>query len=142
MCPRLVRLLPEGNRIRRQVEVDLGPFWRDRRLLLTTAAVSICFHVSQVGVQYILARATGAALPFSYCLIVHPLVSVATGLPVSLGGLGVREGSYLYFLTRVDVDGSIAVAMGLLWFALSLFGGILGGLLLLTSGRGPRSPQA
>jgi uncharacterized protein (TIRG00374 family) len=30
MCPRLVRLLPAHNRLRRQVETDLEPFWRDR----------------------------------------------------------------------------------------------------------------
>src|SRR3989441_4029176 len=57
MCPRLVRLLPEGNRLRRQVESELGPFWRDRRLLARAAGVSLVFHLSQVGVQYVLVRA-------------------------------------------------------------------------------------
>src|SRR5215475_7520112 len=66
MCPRLVRLLPTDNRFRRQVEVDLEPFWRDRRLLAKVATVSLVFHLVQVCTQYVLAQAAGAHLPFSY----------------------------------------------------------------------------
>src|SRR5262249_32520672 len=48
-CPRLVRLLPVQNRFRRQVEHELAPFWRDRRLLARISALSAIFHLSQVG---------------------------------------------------------------------------------------------
>src|SRR5439155_257538 len=104
-APRLVRLLPAGRwtrELRREVEVDLAPLWRDRRLLATAAIVSVVFHLTQVAGQYVLARAAGARLPFSYCLIFHPVISVMTALPVSVNGVGVREGGYLYFLTRID----------------------------------------
>jgi len=89
-CPRLVRLLPPGNRVRRQVERELEPFWTDRRMLLLTGLVSLAFHLSQVGVQWLLARAGGAAVPFSYCMVMHPVLSVMMALPLSLGGFGVR----------------------------------------------------
>lgn len=134
LCPRLVRFLPAGHRIRRLVETDLEPFWRDRRLLARVAIVSIVFHLAQVGVQWLLVRAAGAEVPLSYCLIYHPVISVMTALPVSVAGLGVREGGYLYFLTRIDIDDSIAVTVGLLWFALTVIGGLLGGALFFLSG--------
>ena len=50
-CPRLVRFLPARNRLRRQVENELEPFWRDRGLLLRASTLSAIFHLSQVGVQ-------------------------------------------------------------------------------------------
>jgi hypothetical protein len=133
-CPRIVRLLPEKSRIRRQVEHDLGPFWRDSRMLVAASAVSVVFHLTQVAVQYVLARALGVVVPFSYCLILHPVISVMTALPVSIAGFGVREGGYLYFLTRMNFDDSIAVSMGLLWFAETVLAGLVGGMLLLASG--------
>ncbi len=133
-CPRLVRFLPAGNRIRRLVETELEPFWRDRGMLTRAAGMSIVFHLTQVGVQWMLARAAGATVPFSYCLIYHPVISVMTALPVSVAGLGVREGGYLYFLTRIDVDDSIAVTVGLLWFGLTVMGGLIGGALFVLSG--------
>jgi len=134
MCPRLVRFLPERNRVRQQVENELGPFWRDRRLLVRVSVVSILFHLTQVVVQYVLVMAAGAHVPFSYCLIYHPVISVMTALPVSVGGLGVREGGYLYFLTRIDIDDSIAVTVGVLWFAVTVVAGLVGGALFVTSG--------
>jgi hypothetical protein len=137
MCPRLVRLLPERNHVRRQIETDLAPFWRDRRLLVGVAALSLVFHLTQTVVQWILARAVGTTLPFSYCLIVYPVVSLMTALPVSVAGLGVREGGYLYFLTRIDIDDSIAVTMGLAWFAVTVLAGLVGGVLFLAPGARP-----
>jgi hypothetical protein len=137
MCPRLVRLLPERNRVRRQVENELGPFWRDRRLLARVALVSLVFHLTQVVVQWVLARAAGAALPFSYCMIYHPIVSVMTALPVSFGGL-ISLGGYRYFLERIDVEDSIAVTTGLLWFTVTVLAGLVGGVLFVASGALPR----
>jgi uncharacterized membrane protein YbhN (UPF0104 family) len=133
-CPALVRLLPAGNRLRRQVEQDLAPFWRDRRLLLVTAALSLVFHLSQVVVQWLLARAAGTPLPFSYCLVMHPMLSLMLALPLSIGGFGVREGGYLYFLTRIDVDDSIAVTMGLLWWLMTALSGVVGAAVFVASG--------
>jgi uncharacterized membrane protein YbhN (UPF0104 family) len=133
-CPRLVRLLPVRNPLRRQVEHELAPFWRDRRLLVQISALSAIFHLSQVGVQYLLARAAGTSLPFSYCLVMHPLLSLMLALPVSIGGFGVREGGYLYFLTRLDVDDSIAVTIGLLWWLMTAVSGVIGALVFAASG--------
>jgi len=133
-CPRLVRLLPPENRIRRSVEHDLAPLWRDRRLLAQIGAVSAVFHLSQVGVQYLLARAAGTSIPFSYCMVMHPALSFMMALPVSVGGFGVREGGYLYFLTRIGVDDSIAVTMGLLWWLMTALSGAAGALAFLASG--------
>jgi len=133
-CPRLVKLLPADNRIRRQVETELAPFWRDPKLLLRVSAVSLVFHLSQVCVQWLVAKAAGATIPFTYCLVFHPILSVMMALPVSIGGFGVREGGYLYFLGLIDVDDSIAVTMGLLWWAVTLVVGLLGGALFFLSG--------
>ena len=116
------------------MEDDLGAFWRDRRLLLRVSAVSIVFHVAQVWVQYVLVRAAGATVPFSYCLVFHPVISVMTALPVGIAGFGVREGGYVYFLTRIDIDGTIALTTSLLWFGATVVGGLIGAVVFLLSG--------
>ena len=133
-CPRLVKLLPAGTRIRRQVETELAPFWRDSRLLLRVAGVSLVFHLSQVCVQWLLGKAAGVTLPFTYCLVFHPVLSVMMALPVSIGGFGVREGGYLYFLGLINVDDSIAVTVGLLWWAVTLVAGLAGGAVFFATG--------
>jgi len=133
-CPYLVKLLPAGNRIRRQVETELAPFWRDSWLLVRVVCVSLVFHLSQVCVQWVLGKATGVTIPFSYCLVFHPIMSVATALPVSIGGFGVREGLYLYFLGLIDIDDSVAITMGLLWYAVTVVVGMIGGVAFFANG--------
>jgi hypothetical protein len=132
--PILVCLLPTHNRFRRQVEHDLAPFWRDRAMLLRVAGLSLAFHLSQVVLQWVLARAVGAQVPLAYCLIFHPLLAFVTALPVSVSGLGVREGGYMFFLGRLGIAEPVAVAMGLLWWLVTLAGGVVGGVVFVASG--------
>jgi len=141
-CPWLVRVLPREQRLRRYVEEELAPFWRDGSLLAWAAVLSLVFHVSQVTVQYLLGLATGVALPFWYCLVFHPLVVLATALPVSLGGFGVREGGYVLLLGRIGVPASQAVVLSLLWFAVTAVAGLLGGLVFVTDPRPAAAPPA
>lgn len=140
--PRLVRFLPREQRVRRTVEQELAPFWRDGSLLLSAAIVSFVFHVSQVAVQYLLGLATGVALPFWYCLVFHPLVALATALPVSLGGFGVREGGYVLLLGRIGIKPADAVALSLLWFGVTAVAGLVGGLVFTTYRRQAAAPPA
>jgi uncharacterized membrane protein YbhN (UPF0104 family) len=134
MLPALVRLLPPHHRVRRRVEHDLAPFWRDRALLSGVALVSLVFHLSQVGLQFVLAQAVGVAIPLAYCLVFHPLMAALTALPISVGGLGIREGGYLFFFSRVGASDVGAVAVGVTWWLVSLVGGLAGGLVFLASG--------
>jgi uncharacterized membrane protein YbhN (UPF0104 family) len=141
LCPHAVRLLPEHNAMRRLVEHDLAPLWRDHRMLARVVGISFTFHLSQVVVQFVIARAAGIALPWSYLFVVHPLLSVMMALPVSIGGFGVREGGYLYFLTRIDVDDSIAVAMSLSWWVVTVVSALLGGLVFAATRTGVPRPR-
>lgn len=135
LAPRLVRLfLPGDHRIRRFVEVDLGPLWTDRGMLLATSTVSFFFHMVQISAQWMISRALGLEVPFSYICVFHPLVSVVASIPISLSGIGLREGGYLYFLTKLGIDQPSAVAYGSLWFLVIVANSLIGGMVFLTNG--------
>jgi uncharacterized membrane protein YbhN (UPF0104 family) len=135
LAPRLVRwcFAPE-DRIRRFVDGDLGPFWSDRSMLAATSTVSFFFHFVQIGAQAIMSRALGIDVPFSYICVFHPLVSAIASIPISLSGIGLREGGYLYFLTKIGVDQPSAVAYGGLWLLVIVANSVVGGLVFLASG--------
>ena len=135
LAPWLVRtFLPPGHRIRHFVEVDLGPFWTDRRMLLATSAVSFVFHFVQIAAQWVVSRAIGIDVPISYIAVFHPLVSAVASIPVTFSGIGLREGGYLYFLTKIGIDQPSAVAYGVLWLFVIITNSLLGGLVFLASG--------
>jgi uncharacterized membrane protein YbhN (UPF0104 family) len=47
-------------------------------------------------------------------------------LPISIGGLGVREAGFAFFLASYGVDFEVAVAYGLLAFVLQTAIGLIG----------------
>lgn len=136
LAPRLAPLvLAPTNPMRRLVEQDLAPYWNDGALVLRVAAVALVFHLAQIGVLMLLAAALGLELPWSYFFVFGPVVNVLSSLPISIGGIGVREMSYVFFLTHVGLDHEPAVAFALLWFGLVLASGLVGGGVYLALGR-------
>jgi hypothetical protein len=135
LAPTMTALvLPPTHRLRRFVESDLGPFWRDRGMLAAVSGVSVVFHLVQIGTQFLVARALGIELPLSYICVFHPLVSALSAIPVTLSGIGLREGGYLYFLAHYGIDRERALAFGLLWLLVIIANSLVGGVVFLVSG--------
>jgi uncharacterized membrane protein YbhN (UPF0104 family) len=125
--PRLMaRVLPRGNRWRVLVEHDLAPYWHDHTLLALSLAWAGVVHAFQIISQLFVARALGLHLPWTFFLLVVPLVNIAGTLPFSLQGVGVREASYWYYLAQIGVQSEAALALGLLSSAIMLCANLTG----------------
>ena len=88
-------------------------------------------------------RALGVDLSLTAALAFMPAVAIAQVLPISLGGLGVREGAFVLFLGPLGVPATSAVALGLLVYGLNLLVSLLGAPAFAVGGRsrprrGPR----
>lgn len=75
--------------------------------------------------------AIGIVLPLVLWFLVWPLAKLSALLPVSLGGIGVREVALAVLLGRLAIPMTDAVALGLLWNSLLISGSIIGGLLYI-----------
>ena len=64
-----------------------------------------------------------------------PFIALLGTLPVTVAGLGAREGAALLFLSVYGVSNAAAVAASLLTLAASLFWALVGGLLLFWEDR-------
>lgn len=144
LAPVLVRrLLPRTHRVRRFVEDELGPFWRDRTMLFSVSAVSLLFHLVQIATQWLVARALHLDVPFSYICVFHPLVSALASIPITFSGVGLREGGYIWFLQRIGIPEPSAAAYGALWLMVLITSSLIGGGVFLASGaRLPRLRRA
>lgn len=68
-------------------------------------------------------------------LAFFPAVLIAQVLPVSISGLGVREGAFILFLGPLGVPDQDAIALGLLLYLLNLGVSVLGAPAFATGGR-------
>lgn len=79
----------------------------------------------------LLSRQLGFELPAVEWCWIFALASTAAVLPISLGGLGVREGIFVALLTAFAVSAERALALSLTIFAIQAFFGLIGGALEL-----------
>jgi uncharacterized membrane protein YbhN (UPF0104 family) len=95
--------------------------------------LALGFHAFQISLLPILAHSLGISVPFWYLVLCFPLVTLLSALPVSFGGLGVREGGFVFFLSFIGIPQDKALAFSLVWTALIFGAGMLGGLVLFLS---------
>jgi hypothetical protein len=127
------RLLSPQNQVRHLIERTIEPYQTQALVLGRACVLSFVFHLFQLGLQLLLARAISLAVPFWYLILCIPLVHIASALPVSFGGIGVREGGYVMFLALIGVQQDEALVFGFLWSTLVLGAGLVGGLVFVFS---------
>jgi len=74
-------------------------------------------------------------LPISIYFTIIPIVFVATSLPISIGGLGVREGALITLFLYFQVDKQAAIALSLIYFGIVVLLTLPGGLVILRKSR-------
>ena len=97
-------------------------------------AISFVFNVLLIAVNYLIALSLGVEIPLWYFLLFIPLISLLLILPISLSGLGVREGGYVYLFAQAGIPAPLALAMSLLFYALNVATGLIGGVLYAFEG--------
>ncbi|HEY7167910.1 MAG TPA: lysylphosphatidylglycerol synthase transmembrane domain-containing protein [Candidatus Binatia bacterium] len=132
LLPILRRLLPAGSHpILVKLRVAVSAYNSDWRAVPQAIGLSFVIHFLQAWIHLMLAAALAIDLPFSYCTIIYPLVGTFSALPVSLNGLGLREGGYLYFLGLIGINSEKGIAFGLLLFLVVAADSLIGGLVFL-----------
>jgi uncharacterized membrane protein YbhN (UPF0104 family) len=102
--------------------------------LIPAFAISVTLQISIAVAQFILARGIGLRIPLSVLLVAVPIGNAVASVPMTINGLGLREASYLVILGAAGVARADAVALGLLWFAATMAGGLTGLVPLITMG--------
>ena len=134
--PRLLTFLPGESKLVRKLRQVAEIFPRDSQTLIVITGISVIFHVTQIFLHAVMASALGAEIPLATMFVVIPLVNIASSLPISWNGLGVRENSYMFFLTAAPalVTKEQAAAFGALWLLAVTVTSAIGGIVALISG--------
>jgi glycosyltransferase 2 family protein len=85
-----------------------------RRLVAWTTTLGLAYEVLTIAAFWLAARAVDVHLSILVLAVVIPSVLVLSAIPVSIGGLGVREASYVALLAPVGVGATDATLVSLL----------------------------
>jgi len=130
-------LLPSLRRLpASRVWEQLGAFYRSlqryrghRTALGKAFGLSLFLQTLYIYTYYLVARALGFSISLGIFFLLVPLVIAISMIPISIGGLGVREGAMIYLFGKVGVDPAGALGLSLTVFFLNILSSLPGGVI-------------
>jgi len=107
----------------------------DPLLLTAAAALSLIAQSFSILTYVLLGIGIGLALAPTTYFVIIPIVFVAAMLPISLGGLGVREGTLVGLLLAFGADRQLAIGLSLLYLIVLWLSTVPGAAVLLLNPR-------
>jgi uncharacterized membrane protein YbhN (UPF0104 family) len=92
-------------------------------------AISLIFNLINILINFLCGRAVGIDLSLGYFFVTAPLISISLMVPVSIGGIGIRDWVVVALFDPVGVSSNTAASMSLSLYAVSAAAGLVGGLL-------------
>lgn len=118
-----------------QLRQSVGHLSRQRRSVGLAFGLSLATQTGLIVLTALIAAVCGLHLPFAVWLFAFPLAKISALLPVTQGGIGVREVALSALLAPFGVQAAMAVAIGLVWESILIGGGLVAGLLSFLLGR-------
>jgi len=103
-------------------------YTRERKALCTGFILSLVASGASIFVSYCLSLSLAWDIPFTLFLFVMPIITILTMIPVTFGGIGLRESAFFLVFSQVGVTGPSAVSLALLWYSINLISGAVGGV--------------
>lgn len=112
----LVLFQRQVNRFVRKINLRLAEGMTDHKWMIFMQSVAL--HFIGIVALYLLSQALGESLGFFYFVLLCPLVIVISMLPITINGLGLREGSFVLLFSFVGMTQEAALMISLLWLLL------------------------
>lgn len=103
---------------------------------ITALSISLVSQLSFISLSVVLAEACGLRLLFRAWLFAWPIAKLSAAIPVTQGGIGVREAALAGLLVPFGAPPALTVAAGLAWEAVVISGALIGGAFALSVRRG------
>lgn len=134
--PLKVLLSKRFSRVMTSVEHLLSA-WRtylqSPQVLFSSLVLGIIFQLLCVGIVKVLAQSLHIPLAWNDACWIFAVVSLAVFLPLSLAGIGIREGAFVGTLHLLGISSGQALALSFSLFSFNLLTALIGGLIELQS---------
>ncbi len=108
------------------VHAGVDQLRREPRRAVPVLLTALVYQLSVIAVFGLVFRALDFDVPLVAVVAMVPAVLMIQVLPISISGLGVREGAIAFFLASFGVSAQQALAAGLLWFGALVVVSMLG----------------
>ena len=126
----LFKLWPNNKLITaiRNLHEEIYYFRAHKMILIRNLSLSLFMQLCFPLVIFLIAEALGANINLIYFFIFIPLITAITFLPISIGGLGLRDATTVFFFAKAGLSQDISLAISLTNFTFVIFIGCIGGI--------------
>ncbi len=110
-----------------QVRHAIRAVARKPERLLLGWMLGTCVQGSYVVLTGLLGISCGLVLPLRVWLFAWPLAKIAAVMPITQGGMGVREAALVVLLAPFGAPAALVLATGLVWEGIIVTGGLIAG---------------
>ncbi|MGE0549186.1 MAG: lysylphosphatidylglycerol synthase transmembrane domain-containing protein [Kofleriaceae bacterium] len=103
--------------------------------LLSALALTVAIHAASILAIACIGTGLGLGGSVADYIVLLPIINIVVALPISISGLGVREGLYVMMFSSAGIAGSDAVALSLLGHVTYLVWSIVGGVAFVSDRR-------
>ncbi len=97
-------------------------------ILVKIFFLSVVIQTTFILCYVILGRGLGMEVPVEYFFLFVPLATAISMVPVSLAGLGIREGAFVFLFAQGGASTEEALLLSLLWFGIMVAVSTVGGV--------------
>lgn len=108
------------------VHLGLVRFRRNPGAAAEVLVAGFIYQLAVVLAAWLAAESLGLGVGWTAMLAFMPAVAIVQVLPITIGGLGVREGAFVIFLHPLGVSTQHAVALGVLIYGVTLLASLAG----------------
>lgn len=119
-----------------KIQILLRKFAQHRQALALSMGLSLLLQLAIVYYHYLVAQQLKIPISYLELLVFIPIIVVVTLLPISLGGLGLKEGLWVYLFSRIGLTVEQALLLSLTITALSWLLSLPGAVILLLDSAG------
>ncbi len=125
-------LLSKGLHVKAKAFYEsLDDYRRQKKVLLKIFLLSLLIQTMRIMTHVTAANAIGVDISWHYFFFFIPLVALAASLPISIGGLGVREQSAMTLFAQVGVAAAQTAAFEFLAYLISVLATLPGGVIFV-----------
>ncbi|MCX8026884.1 MAG: flippase-like domain-containing protein [Thermodesulfovibrionales bacterium] len=97
-----------------------------KTIIIKTIVLSFFTQLSGIIAVYILAVGLAVNVSFLSVLIFLPIIILVSFIPISIAGIGLREGAFVFFFGIIGVPPDASLTLSILWFLSTCCASLLG----------------
>lgn len=97
-------------------------------VLLKVMVISAVFQFYTIWFTYALMQCLSIDLSFSKMILVVPVITILGMLPITISGIGVREGAFVYIFSHMGIPPAQSLVLALLYRFALIFYALIGGV--------------